>query len=257
VSRRHLVKIAAGMQADSNPDPGRGVFETLLVVGGRPIELDAHLSRLAASLRALFGAEVAHSARDMVLEEAESLRLGRVRLTAAPQHDGQIALGVTGSTVDASLVLPGAACAVALHSVVVPDGLGPHKWVDRSALERAETESASVPLLLDSDESVLEASRANVFAVHGGTLATPPADGRILPGVTRALVIELAGDAGVELREERLGRDELLAADEVFLTGAVRGIEPVGGVDGIEVQPGGELTRLLAGALRHRWALTE
>jgi branched-subunit amino acid aminotransferase/4-amino-4-deoxychorismate lyase len=245
------------MPANINPDSGRGVFETLLVVGGRPIELDAHLARLAASLSTLFDAEAGREARDLIVEEASGLELGRLRLTAAPRPDEGIALEVRSSEVQASLVFPPAARAVALRSVVVPGGLGAHKWADRALLARAETQSASVPLLLDSDDSVLEASRANIFAVREGMLTTPAADGRILPGVTRAYAIEIAGDAGVELREARLTREMLLAADEVLLTGAVRGIEPVGKIDGVEIQPGGELTRLLAGGLRRRWLVPE
>jgi para-aminobenzoate synthetase/4-amino-4-deoxychorismate lyase len=157
--------------------------------------------------------------------------------------------------VEPSLVLPPATQAVSLRSLVVAGGLGAHKWADRSLLERAESEAleASAPLLLDRDGSVLEASRANVFAVHGGVLTTPAADGRILPGITRALAIEIARGAGVELREARLTRQALVDAEEVFLTGAVRGLEPAGSVDGIELQQAGEITRLLAAELRCRW----
>jgi para-aminobenzoate synthetase/4-amino-4-deoxychorismate lyase len=94
---------------------------------------------------------------------------------------------------------------------------------------------------VDEDGSVLEASRANVFVVENGSVVTPPADGRLLPGVTRARVVELAG-----VREEPIDLDRLHAADEVFLTGSVRGVEPVAGRDG-------PVTRLVAGRLRRHW----
>jgi para-aminobenzoate synthetase/4-amino-4-deoxychorismate lyase len=241
--------------AASKPNAEKGVFETLLVVAGRPIEVDAHLARLAGSVRALFGAELGGDALNLVIEEAGRLRLGRLRLTAAPQPGGGVALKVRSRDVDPSLVLPPAARVVALRSLVIPGGLGAHKWADRALLERAEAETpdASVPLLLDRDGSVLEASRANVFAVHDGVLTTPAVDGRILPGVTRALALEVARSAAAEVREARVARRRLVDADEVFLTGAVRGVEPVGSIDGIEVQPAGELTLLLAGELRRRW----
>ncbi len=45
-------------------------------------------------------------------------------------------------------------------------------------------------------------------------------------------VLEIAGALGIETREEPLARDDLLAADEVFLTGSVRGIEPAASLDG-------------------------
>ncbi len=123
---------------------------------------------------------------------------------------------------------------VALRSLMLTGGLGAHKWVDRSLLDEAQAAlpADALPLLVDEQGSVLEASRANVFAVREGVLTTPPLDGRILPGVTRMRTIELAGELGVEAREATLSRDDLLSADEVFLTGSVRGIEPVGAIDG-------------------------
>ena len=69
--------------------------------------------------------------------------------------------------------------------------------------------------LLDADDdALLEGSRGNLFLVRDGVLLTPPADGRLLPGVTRARVIELAGRAGIEVREEPLAFERLAEADE-------------------------------------------
>ncbi len=250
------------MPATSHPDPERGIFETLLVAAGQPIELDAHLSRLAASLTALFGVTPPQGARDLLLDGARGLQLGRLRLTAVPQPGGDIALEVRGSEVAPSLVFPSAAQAVALRSLVVPGGLGPHKWADRDLLEGAEAAARgaeagapgdSVPLLLDRDGAVLEASRANLFAVRDGALSTPPTDGRILPGIARARAIEIAREARIETREEPIALDDLILADAVFLTGSVRGVELVHSVDGVDLHPVGEITRLVAEELRRRW----
>lgn len=254
------------MPAPPRPDPEKGVFETLLVANGRPVELEAHLARLAASLRDLFGAEPGDRARDLVLESAAGLRLGRLRLTATPRGGG-VELKAHGEEVDPSTVFPLERVA-ALRSLVVAGGLGPHKWADRSLLEQMEAAmsdggqvtatageppTAPVPLLLDRDGSVLEASRANVFAVRGGALVTPPADGRILPGIARARAIEVARAVGVELREEALAPADLASAEEVFLTGSVRGVEPAAWLDGAELQPAGAVTQLVAAGLRRRW----
>ena len=71
----------------------------------------------------------------------------------------------------------------------VPGGVGGHKWIDRRLLESIAHEGE--PLLCDLDAFVLETARANVFCVEpDGRLLTPPADGRILPGVTRDRVLE-------------------------------------------------------------------
>lgn len=249
------------------PDPQRGVFETLLVAGGRPVELEAHLARMAASLRDLFDAEPSDKARDLALSGGVGLRLGRLRLTATPRGGG-VELEAHGEEIEPSVLFPTVERAAALRTLVVPNGLGAHKWVDRALLERAEAETrggaratataggppaAPVPLLLDRDGSVLEASRANVFVVRGGALVTPPADGRILPGVTRASAIEVARAAGVEVREEAVALAELAGAEEVFLTGSVRGIEPAGSLDGVRLEQAGEIASLVAAELQRRW----
>jgi para-aminobenzoate synthetase/4-amino-4-deoxychorismate lyase len=110
-----------------------------------------------------------------------------------------------------------------------------------------------VPLLVDKGDEVLEASRANVFAVEGETLLTPPADGRILPGVTRARAIEAAAALGIDVREEPLTRERLRRAGEAFLTGSIRGVEPVGSIDGAGLRPPGDAASSLAAELRRAW----
>jgi len=155
--------------------------------------------------------------------------------------------------VESDLVFPSRERAVALRSVSVDGGLGKHKWIDRTLLERAGDGAGAVPMLVDRDGMVLEASRASVFAVRDGAPVTPPADGRILPGITRDRVVELARTAGLDPREERLSPSDLLQADEVFLAGSVRGVEPVRSIDGIELDARGEVTSAIAAELRRSW----
>jgi para-aminobenzoate synthetase / 4-amino-4-deoxychorismate lyase len=237
------------------PDPQSGVFETMLVVDGSPVELDAHLERMGASLEALFGAGTPPVAAELVFEQARSIPLGRLRLTVSPDRDGRLRAEVATAEMGPALVFPSAELATALRSHVVQDGLGAHKWADRRLLEGLEATqpTGSVPLLIDGDGSVLEASRANVFAVRGGTLLTPPADGRILPGIARRGAIEVAAEEGIEVREEAMGLAVLLQAEEVFLTGSVRGVEFVSSVDGAATAPGGEVSERIVAGLRRRW----
>ncbi len=238
-----------------HPRPENGVFETLLVADGRPIELEAHLARLALSLDGLFAARQPTGVRELVLDRARAIRLGRLRLTVAPDDAGSLAVAIVTAEVDPGLVFPATDRAVALHSLVVEGGLGAHKWADRASLERAgaAAHAGAVPLLLDRDDAVLEASRANVFAVRDGALATPAADGRILPGIGRARVMEIARRAGIALREEDLMPADLIRADEVFLTGSVRGVEPVGSIDEVDCPPPGQVTERVAAELRRLW----
>jgi para-aminobenzoate synthetase / 4-amino-4-deoxychorismate lyase len=238
-----------------HPDPAKGVFETMLVADGRPIDLQAHMARLGTSLEALFGAETPEKAGELARARSRGIRLGRLRLTVAPDGAGGFTTEIVATEVDPLLVFPSWELAVDLRSLVVERGLGVHKWADRALLERAEAEApaGSVPLVLDGDNAVLEASRASVFAVREGRLLTPPADGRILPGIARKRTIEIAGEEDIDVHEAELALDDLLQAEEVFLTGSVRGIEPVRSVDGTGVRPGDGVSERIAAGLRRRW----
>jgi para-aminobenzoate synthetase / 4-amino-4-deoxychorismate lyase len=238
------------MTTPPRPDPARGVFETLLVLGGRPVELEAHLARIAASLAAIFEAELPPDAEGLVRERAIGLPLGRLRLTVAPTRGG-LACEATAAAVASALVFPSWDRGAELRGLPWPGGLGPHKLFDRPGLPEAT--GAVVPLLLEEDGEVFGAGRANVFAGHEGTLATPEADGRILAGITRAAVLKIAGQEGLEVEERPIRRDELLNADEVFLTGSVRGIEPARSLDGTALAANERIAALIAAGLRRRY----
>jgi para-aminobenzoate synthetase/4-amino-4-deoxychorismate lyase len=254
---RHGPAASAAVAAGPRPEPALGVFETLLVADGRPRELDAHLARLDASLGVLFGAQCPHGARALVLDRASGAELARLRLTVAPAEDGgALAADVVVAPVDAALVMPDWDRGVELAPLVVRGGIGAHKWADRRLLAGAEADVAPrVPLLLDGDGAVLEASRGNLFAVLDGTLVTPPADGRILPGVTRGRVLALAAARGIAVREEAIPFDRLADAAGVFLTGAVRGVEPVRACGEASVAHDDAITPLLGRELRRLWGL--
>jgi para-aminobenzoate synthetase/4-amino-4-deoxychorismate lyase len=229
-------------------DPAQGVFETTLVVDGRAVEVDAHLARLRASVRELYGLPLPANARSLIEEGAAGLALGRLRLTVVPGEEPT----VRTAEVDAALVFPKEGTELAL--VTVAGGIGGHKWADRRLLDRASEEVApAVPLVVDEDGSVLEGSRSNVFAVTGGSVVTPPTDGRILPGVARARAIALARAAGIEVVERGLSVDELAGAEEVFMTGGVRGVEPVGRCAGLAEWDSGEITVRVAAELQSAW----
>jgi para-aminobenzoate synthetase / 4-amino-4-deoxychorismate lyase len=237
------------------PDPALGVFETLLVLDGRAVELDAHLARMARSTRELFGCDPPPRTRERVTEHARSLPLGRLRLTVAPGPAGELGADVVTSVVQAADVFPQWDRATELRPFLIPGGLGAHKWADRGALASLEAEvpKGCLPLLLDAGEEVLEASRANVFALDGELLLTPPADGRILPGVARVRAIEAARSVGIEVREQELSLGRLIACTEVFLTGSVRGLEPVRAIEGAHLAKPGEAVREIAASMRRQW----
>ena len=89
-----------------------------------------------------------------------------------------------------------------LRPLTLAGGYGAHKLADRGALTGTSSASGGpVALLVDADPdaTVLEAGWANVWLVESDRLITPPLDGRILPGVTRARVIGLAGSLGLSV----------------------------------------------------------
>ncbi len=237
------------------PDRAIGVMETLLVIDGSPVELAAHLERLAHAVQEIFGTELPADTQPLTLDRASRLGLGRLRLTIAPGSRGQLAAEVVTATVDPNDVFPSWERAIALRSLVVHRGLGGYKWADRAGLAWAESSEprGCLPLVLDAGGEVLEASRANVFAVEDEVLITPSADGRILPGVARARAIEAAHRLGIELREQPFSLARLMAAGQAFLTGSVRGVEPVRSVDEKELAMPGQAVRELSEEMKRIW----
>jgi len=222
------------------PDPARGLFETVLVEEGRAVRAAAHLQRLADGVRALYGAQLPAglAARVAAAAAAAGAAPCRLRVTAVPAQAGaQLACTVETAP------LPARRLPIALAPVVLPGGLGARKWLDRDLLDAlaappaapaptlrpgAPTAPASpplppgaTPLLLDGDGTLLEAAWGSVFVLEGERLATPPADGRILPGIARAALIDAAAAAGIELREEPIELDRAQRADGLLVTSAL------------------------------------
>ncbi len=110
-------------------------------------------------------------------------------------------------------------------------------------------------LLSDDQGFICEGSGENLFVVRDGILITPPASAAILPGITRDTVMHLARHLDdsmglIAIREENITRDQLVVADEVFLTGTAAEVTPVREVDGITIGAGegGPITRALQDA---------
>jgi para-aminobenzoate synthetase / 4-amino-4-deoxychorismate lyase len=214
----------AALGYGERPDPGLGVFETVLLEHGRPVGLERHLARLETSLGVLYGAALpptlAAGAQAAAAQAADAPR-ARMRILADPAGMVRITVSPAGPRrTDAAVLVPFA----------LPGGLGAHKWRDRRLLEAlTRVAGGAVPLLVDTDGAVLEAAYANVWIVEGEELMTPPADGRILPGTGRADL--LTADASA--REEAFDLARLARADAVFLTSSISGRHPARLQDGV------------------------
>jgi phosphoglycolate phosphatase len=199
------------------PDPASGVFETIAVADGSVQALPEHVARMDRSVAELYGrhlpADTAERAR-----AAAGPRSGRhrMRIQATPEPDG---LAVSVATEPYTPPDPDRIYAVT--PTTLPGGLGPHKWNDRRLLDELSSRG-TVPLLVDTDGDVLEAAWANVWILEGDRIVTPPADGRILPGVTRTLLLDHAPLLGLGVATETISLRRARDADAIFLTSSLR-----------------------------------
>jgi para-aminobenzoate synthetase / 4-amino-4-deoxychorismate lyase len=180
-------------------DRSLGVYETLLVRAGAVQALGAHLARLRGSIASLYGLEPPGDLEARIRARASALGVGEHRLRVDIRPVGE-APDVTFQTGP----LPPRPELFRLRPLTLAGGYGAHKLADRGLLTGTSSASGGpVALLVDSDPgaTVLEAAWANVWLVDEDRLITPPLDGRILPGVTRARLLAQAGPLGLSIAE--------------------------------------------------------
>jgi branched-chain amino acid aminotransferase len=114
------------------------------------------------------------------------------------------------------------------------------------ANNEATTDGYDEALLLDAEGYVCEGSGENIFIVKNGKLYTPDLTA-CLEGITRATIIQLAGEMGVEVIEKRITRDEVYCADEAFFTGTAAEVTPIRELDNRQIGIGhrGPITKAL------------
>ena len=96
----------------------------------------------------------------------------------------------------------------------------------------------SEAIALDPTGLVSEGSGQNIFAIRDGIIVTPPMGGSVLPGITRDVIMTLAQDLGLPVREQPIPREMLYIADELFFTGTAAEISPIRSVDKITIGNG-------------------
>jgi para-aminobenzoate synthetase/4-amino-4-deoxychorismate lyase len=248
---------AAAHLATAHADPALGVFETVLVLDGRLVDLESHLGRLAASVSCLYGSQLPARLGAEVGEAATGRRgPERLRVRVCPGPSRGLVWEI--SIVPASESFSGSpGSPVVLVPFVLAGGLGGHKWQDRRLLaDRREALGLGGHdqlLLVDGDRYVLETEQANVFAAFGDVVRTPPLDGRILAGTTRERVIRLTLANGLVVSEEPLCLDELGSAEEAFVTSSIRGLCPVGALGRDRSFETGPIGAMLAKDLWKAW----
>ena len=238
---------AGGDTGALRPRPAGGLFTSLLVTSGTTHGLAEHLARLDASAREVFGKGLPTALHGDLAACLAGKPSGRLRITARP----------AGGPLQARaevLPLDQQAPFVRLRPALIAGGLGAHKWLDRRLLADLARSMALDPdeqlLIEDDDGELLETDRANIFAVIDGVLCTPPADGRLLPGVTRDALLRAAGVDGPGVSVRPLTMQRLQAASEVFVINSVCGVRPVRSVTGRHATwPAGPVTARMAAFL--------
>ena len=122
------------------------------------------------------------------------------------------------------------------------------------AMQEALKVGADEALMCNQAGEIVECSQSNFFIVRQGHVLTPPLTAGLLPGITRAFVLELAGELGLPAREDRLTPEDLTSADEAFITGTTREVTPVIHVDAAPIGAGkpGPISRRLLDLFRRR-----
>lgn len=231
---------------------GDGVFEGIRITGGRVFRLHDHIARLERSARAI---GLALPIRGAALAEAV-LATARANGEAEAYVRLVATRGVGELGVDpASCVEPELFCIVAslrmFPEEVRAQGLRLlTSWLRRPAADMLDPQVKSLnylnnvlakrdarlkgyddAVLLNQAGHVTEATGANLFAVLNGTLVTPPTADGALPGITRDSVLAMRAAVGAPVVCRSLTRYDLLAADEVFLSGSGAGMVSVASID--------------------------
>jgi|SRR5579863_4954589 len=242
---------------------GDGIYELIRVYRGDPFHLKEHVRRLGESAEALQLANPYSEATwaRHILRALKKSGFGdakvylQVTRGAAPRShwfpDKSRPTAVM--TIRKFTPLPGDLRRTGVSVLTVPDirwgkcnvkslNLLPNVLAREEAKRRGAFES-----LFIREGLVMEGAGSNVFIRVGKTLQTPPAGPYILSGITREVVLGLAQEVGVEVKERPIREEDLYAAEEVFLTGTTVEILPVIQVNQKRVGTGrpGEIARLL------------
>lgn len=255
---------------DSSYLYGIGLFETMRAVDGQVFCLREHLARLNKSAEALtifnsYSDEQIEQAIDQLLV-ANDLTEARLRLSISNgpvQTDGT---ALTNLLITAAAFSPypdeyydnGVRVILTDFRQNSNDPFCGHKTTcygpRLTALKNAHEKLAAEALWFTTENALAEGSISNVFLVKDGVLYTPPVNTPVLPGVARKTVIDLAEELNIECYENPLRIDDLLKADEVFLTNVIMEVLPVVAIEAHTVAEGnpGEITKKIGKAYKDK-----
>ncbi|UUV27862.1 aminodeoxychorismate lyase [Amycolatopsis roodepoortensis] len=256
---------------------GDGVFETILVVDGRPRELRPHLERLARSAAMLDLPEpdlaAWERAAQVVIDNWSGPAEIALKLVYTRGIDGDpeakpfgFALGVEIDEKVQRARVEGVA-AITLERGIEPDLAERAPWlllgaksisygVNMAALREAGRRGASDVIFTAADGTVFEGPTSTVVLAKDKTLYTPPATIGILPGTTQAALFRGAERAGWSVKVEPLNVSDLTEAEGLFLASSVRKLTRVHTLDGVALTDSSAIHAELAAAYESEYSIS-
>ena len=245
---------------------GLGLFETMRSYEGQVFRLESHLSRLSRSAELLGIPVIISELRDAIREtlEANRLRNARIRVTISA-GEGEMPPNAKTCRKPTVLVLAeryqpypqevyrrgfrAVISSIRRNSQSPLSGLKSSSYLESLlARQQAGEKGCDEAICLNEKGFLAEASMSNIFLVSEGILRTPGEESGILPGITRSVILELAGKLGINVLEENIRPIELFQAQEVFLTNSLIEVMPLTEIEGKPVasgRPGALSERLL------------
>jgi len=238
---------------------GYGLFETLGIDNGIPFLLEKHIRRLMNSAQQLLFLNLPDQIRlqklvyDYIKEKGLQKEALRLSVTFGNEAEGiHPQLFITHRTVPYGPTDYETGITAALspyrkneHSPIVR-----HKTFNQLenilALHLCAKKGVKECVFLNTSGHIAEGSKSNIFFVRGGTVFTPSIECGLLPGITRAKIIELLTRQNIEIKEGKYSLENLYNCDECFCTNSLMEAVPIIKIDGRLVGTGrpGEITQL-------------
>ena len=256
---------------------GDGIFEGIRAYHGRVFRLKEHIDRLFYSAKAIL-LNIPRSHAEMMQAVVETCRRNRLRdgyirlvVTRGPGGLGLNPRGCKAPSViiiaDKIQLYPAELYERGLDIITVPTTRNLHSALNpaikslnylNNILAKIEANNGGCEeaIMLNSEGYVAECTGDNVFIIKAGQMFTPPLSAGALYGITRSVVMDMAGEASIPVSEPNLTRYDLFNADECFLTGTGAELIPVVKIDGRVIGTGkpGPVTKSLVQRYR---ALTQ
>lgn len=219
---------------------GEGLFETLCIEEGKAIFLKEHLERFKNSAKALDLElpidlkQIPEITEKLIKDSTVTKGVLNIYLTKTDEVDRKTNFIIAvkdeirykesdyekGYTAIISSMRIDSTLSINSHKTL---SFLPHILAKKEAKDKGADEA----ILLNTDGFVLEGSTSNIFMIKGDSLITPPVGSGILPGITRAKILQIASTVGLKVEEKLINVDFLKSCDEVLITSSLIEIMPV------------------------------